>query len=52
MGGCSTGKESGLSRYWLRSGAYWLDLRGYDPVATAATLDKPMLILQGGRDYR
>jgi hypothetical protein len=34
------------------SGAYWLDLRGYDPVATAAALDKPMLILQGGRDYR
>jgi dienelactone hydrolase len=33
-------------------GAYWLDLRGYDPVATAAELDKPMLILQGGRDYQ
>ena len=34
------------------SGAYWLDLRGYDPVSTAATLNKPMLILQGGRDYQ
>ncbi|WP_436763174.1 serine aminopeptidase domain-containing protein [Streptosporangium sp. V21-05] len=34
------------------SGAYWLDLRGYDPVAAAAALDKPMLILQGGRDYQ
>jgi dienelactone hydrolase len=34
------------------SGAYWLDLRGYDPVTTAAALDKPMLILQGGRDYQ
>jgi dienelactone hydrolase len=32
--------------------AYWLDLRGYDPVATAAALGKPMLILQGGRDYQ
>ncbi|GAA4555488.1 alpha/beta hydrolase [Planotetraspora kaengkrachanensis] len=32
--------------------AYHLDLRGYDPVATAAALDKPMLILQGGRDYQ
>ena len=31
---------------------YWLDLRGYDPAATAATLGKPMLILQGGRDYQ
>lgn len=32
--------------------SYWLDLRGYDPVATAAALDVPMLILQGGRDYQ
>jgi dienelactone hydrolase len=32
--------------------AYWLDLRGYDPAALAATLGKPMLILQGGRDYQ
>ncbi|MGH3582466.1 MAG: alpha/beta hydrolase family protein, partial [Mycobacterium sp.] len=31
---------------------YWLDLRGYDPVAVAAKLDKPMLIVQGGRDYQ
>ena len=29
---------------------YWLDLRDYDPVAVAADLDKPMFILQGGRD--
>ena len=31
---------------------YWLDLRSYDPVATAKTLKQPMLILQGGRDYQ
>ena len=31
---------------------YWLDLRAYDPVATAASLDIPTLILQGGRDYQ
>jgi fermentation-respiration switch protein FrsA (DUF1100 family) len=31
---------------------YWLDLRDYDPAALAATLDKPILILQGGRDYQ
>jgi uncharacterized protein len=31
---------------------YWLDLRGYDPVATAAALGKRMLICQGGRDYQ
>lgn len=32
--------------------AYWLDLRTYDPVATAAGLDRPILVLQGGRDYQ
>jgi dienelactone hydrolase len=32
--------------------SYWLDLRGYDQVATAAALDRPMLILQGGRDHQ
>jgi len=32
--------------------SYWLDLRSYDPVATAARLDRPLLILQGGRDYQ
>jgi uncharacterized protein len=31
---------------------YWLDLRGYEPVAVAAGLRQPMLILQGGRDYQ
>ncbi len=31
---------------------YWLDQRGYDPAATAAALDRPILILQGGRDYQ
>jgi len=33
-------------------GPYWLDLRGYDPVVVAAALARPMLILQGGRDYQ
>jgi uncharacterized protein len=32
--------------------AYWLDLRGYNPAAAAAALGKPILILQGGRDYQ
>lgn len=32
--------------------SYWLDLRGYDPIATAKKLGKPLLILQGGRDYQ
>ncbi len=32
--------------------AYWLNLQGYDPVATAAELDVPMLFIQGERDYQ
>jgi dienelactone hydrolase len=32
--------------------AYWLDLRGYDPAAAAREIDRPMLILQGERDYQ
>jgi uncharacterized protein len=32
--------------------AYWLYLRAYDPVVAAAALERPMLILQGGRDYQ
>jgi len=31
---------------------YWLDLRGYRPEVLAATLKKPLLVLQGGRDYQ
>jgi dienelactone hydrolase len=31
---------------------YWLDLRKYDPTATAARLKMPMLIVQGERDYQ
>ena len=32
--------------------AYWIDVRDYDQVATAATVHRPFLILQGGRDYQ
>lgn len=32
--------------------AYWDDLTAYDPVSTAKSLDLPMLILQGERDYQ
>ncbi len=32
--------------------AYWLDLRTYEPLATAASLAIPMSFTQGGRDYQ
>ena len=32
--------------------AYWLDLRGYDPGATAKGNGLPILVLQAGRDYQ
>ena len=32
--------------------SYWLDLRGYQPPAVAATLNVPILVLQGERDYQ
>ena len=32
--------------------SYWVDLRDYDPVKVARSLDRPLLILQGERDYQ
>ena len=32
--------------------AYWLDLRGYQPAEVAKTLNMPLLIQQGRRDYQ
>jgi len=32
--------------------SYWLDLRGYDPVAALAKAKRPALILQGEADYQ
>ena len=31
---------------------YWLDLKGYNPAETAKQIGRPMLIMQGGRDYQ
>lgn len=41
------------SRYLVHGSppAYWLDLRGYNPPQAALALKRPMLILQGERDY-
>jgi dienelactone hydrolase len=32
--------------------SYWLDLKGYHPAEAAKSIDRPMLILQGERDYQ
>jgi dienelactone hydrolase len=32
--------------------SYWHDLRGYDPAVAARAIDRPLLILQGERDYQ
>jgi len=32
--------------------SYWLDLRDYSPAEAAREVERPMLILQGGRDYQ
>lgn len=32
--------------------SYWLDLRGYSPAETAKKITKPILIIQGQRDYQ
>ncbi len=31
--------------------AYWRDLQGYDPVAVAQSLELPVFVAHGGRDY-
>ncbi len=33
-------------------GGYWLDLRGYDPAESARDIARPILVLQGERDYQ
>ncbi len=38
---------------FLGAGAYyWLDLKGYDPAEAVKSIDRPLLILQGERDYQ
>ena len=45
--------SSQMTEKFLGAGAdYWLDLKGYDPAEAAKSIDRPILILQGGRDYQ
>ena len=32
--------------------AYWLDLKDYEPAKAARSIEKPLLVLQGERDYQ
>lgn len=46
-------KDLNLSRrFFGASLKYWIDLKKYDPIQTAASLSCALLILQGGRDYQ
>ncbi|HKL51165.1 MAG TPA: alpha/beta fold hydrolase [Wenzhouxiangellaceae bacterium] len=45
-------RESAASGLLGLPESYLIDLREYDPVAMAESLDLPMLIAQGGRDYQ
>lgn len=42
-----------MDERFLGAGAeYWLDLKAYEPAEKAKTIERPVLILQGGRDYQ
>ncbi|KAJ5308876.1 hypothetical protein N7508_004255 [Penicillium antarcticum] len=32
--------------------SYWLDYRNFDPIGTTRSMKKPIIIMQGGRDYQ
>ncbi len=38
--------------YAMGDAAWWADLKAYNPVATAKTITKPLLVMQGKRDYQ
>ena len=40
------------TKYFGSPASLWYDLNTYDPVATAKTVDKPMLFIFGSRDYQ
>ncbi|UCE42579.1 MAG: alpha/beta fold hydrolase [Candidatus Aminicenantes bacterium] len=45
--------SSQMTERFIGAGAdYWIDLKGYDPVEKAKNMHRPILILQGGRDYQ
>ncbi len=44
-------RDSG-ERFMNAGVRYWLDLRGYDPTAVVQTIEQPLLVLQGSRDYQ
>jgi fermentation-respiration switch protein FrsA (DUF1100 family) len=45
-------KETSHEQIFNAPAGYWLDLRGYNPAVEAKTIARPMLILQGQREYQ
>lgn len=44
--------ETDLNETMGLSPKYWMDLKSYNPVDVAKSLDVPVLVLQGARDYQ
>jgi dienelactone hydrolase len=44
--------DSGAGDILGAPASYWLDLQGYDPATAAKRVARPLLILQGERDYQ
>ncbi len=48
-------KPDSIKNEWIFFGcpvSYWLDLKGYEPAKEARKITKPVLVLQGMRDYQ
>ncbi|MGH9226183.1 MAG: hypothetical protein ACRD2W_20900, partial [Acidimicrobiales bacterium] len=52
MGNLATGGEvAGPPPYGLPR-SYWVDIYSYDPIETMRRASRPVLLMQGGRDYQ
>lgn len=48
----SLGPDSGNALILGAPASYWIDLRGYNPAVEAKSIEKPLFVLQGERDYQ
>lgn len=50
--GLDASSECPAAELYSRPVSYWLDLQDYDPLAQIRQVTRPLLIIQGGRDYQ